>query len=145
MSILDRVLATAKGALQSYAGDKAFLAGAVAAAALVTAADGQIDESEIAAAIKGMQANKIVGASYSGSQIEEALTSALNNAKTRAGKIDLKRSIEALLTRPIEARQDVFLIAADIADDNGIGEQEKVVLFDIGKLLNLDANKLLAA
>ena len=83
--------------------------------------------------------------SYSASQIEEALTAALARAKSRAGRMENKRFIESLMARDITVRQDIFLIAADVADQGGIGDQERVVLADIGKLLNVDDNKLLAA
>ena len=92
-----------------------------------------------------MQANPIVSASYSGSQIEEALNAALTRAKSRAGRMENKRAIEALMTRDISVRQDVFLIAADTADQGGIGDEEANVLIEIGKLINVDAEKLLAA
>jgi tellurite resistance protein len=145
MGFLSNLLAKAEKSITSYTGDKVFLAGVAAAAANVTAADGSIDDSEINAAISGMQANPIVSASYSGSQIEEALNAALTRAKSRAGRMENKRAIEALQTRDIGVRQDVFLIAADTADQGGIGAEEKNVLIEIGKLINVDADKLLAA
>jgi tellurite resistance protein len=145
MSFFKKFIDQANKTLVSYTGDKAFLNGVASAAANVTAADGSIDDNEIDAAISGMQANPIVAASYTSSQIEEAFTAALTRAKTRAGRLDNKRAIEALVTRDVSVRQDVFMIAADTADQGGIGDQEKVVLLDIGKLINLDAEKLLAA
>jgi tellurite resistance protein len=144
MGFLSNVLATAKKTINSYAGDTSFLKGVASAAANVTAADGSIDDSEIEAAIAGMQANPIVSASYNSSQIEEALNGALSRAKSRAGRMENKRFIEALMTRDVSVRQDVFLIAADVADQDGIGAQEQVVLNDIAKLLNVDGAKLLA-
>jgi tellurite resistance protein len=145
MSLFKNFLANAQKTLTSYAGDKVFLNGVASAAANVTAADGSIDDSEIDAALSGMQANPIVSASYNSSQIEEALTAALTRAKTRAGRLENKRAIEALVTRDVNVRQDVFMVAADTADQGGIGNEERVVLADIGKLLNLDSEKLLAA
>jgi tellurite resistance protein len=144
MSFLSNVLDRAKKTITSYAGDTSFLKGVASAAANVTAADGSIDDSEIEAAIAGMQANPIVSASYNSSQIEEALNGALSRAKSRAGRMENKRFIEALMTRDVSVRQDVFLIAADVADQDGIGAQEQVVLNDIAKLLNVDGAKLLA-
>jgi tellurite resistance protein len=47
------------------------------------------------------------------------------------------------MTRDVAVRQDVFLIAADVADQGGIGSEEQVVLNDIAKLLNVDGAKLL--
>lgn len=143
MGFLSNLLSKAEATINSYAGDKTFLTGVAAAAANVTAADGSIDDNEIDAAISGMQANPIVSASYTSSQIEEALTAALSRAKSRAGRMENKRAIESLMTREIKVRQDVFLIAADVADQGGIGAEERVVLEDIGKLLNVDAAKLL--
>lgn len=143
MGFLSNLLSKAEKTVASYTGDADFLHGVAAAAANVTAADGSIDDSEIDTAISGMQANPIVGASYSGSQIEDALNHALQRAKTRSGRMENKRAIEALMTRSAEARQDVFLIAADVADNDGIGAEERKVLEEIAKALNLDANKLL--
>jgi tellurite resistance protein len=145
MGIFSKLIDTATKTINSYAGDKTFLNGVASAAANVTAADGSIDDAEIDSAIKGMQANAIVSGSYSASQIEEALSAALGRAKSRAGRMENKRFIEALVTRDITVRQDVFLISADVADQGGIGNEERVVLADIGKLLNVDDNKLLAA
>jgi tellurite resistance protein len=144
MSFLSNILSTAKKTINSYAGDAAFLKGVASAAANVTAADGSIDDNEIESAISGMQANPIVSASYSSSQIEEALNGALSRAKSRAGRMENKRFIEALMTRDVSVRQDVFLIAADVADQGGIGQEEHVVLNDIAKLLNVDGQKLLS-
>lgn len=143
MSFLENLIATAKKTINSYSGDSIFLKGVASAAANVTAADGEIDDNEVDAAIAGMQANPIVSASFNSSQIEEAYNGALVRAKTRAGRMENKRNIEALMTRDVGVRQDVFLIAADTADQGGIGDEERVVLHDIGKLLNVDATKLL--
>jgi tellurite resistance protein len=145
MGIFSKIIDTATKTINSYAGDKTFLNGVASAAANVTAADGSIDDNEIDSAIKGMQANAIVSASYSSSQIEEALSAALNRAKSRAGRMENKRFIEALATREVTVRQDIFLISADVADQGDIGAEERAVLADIGKLLNVDDNKLLAA
>lgn len=139
------LFSSARKALNSYTGDTNFLKGVASAAANVTAADGKIDDNEVDAAIKGMQSNALVAASFNSSQIEEAYGAALVRAKTRAGRMENKRFIESLMTRDVSVRQDVFLIAADVADQDGIGAEERVVLTDIGKLLNVDADKLLSA
>ena len=143
MSFFSKVFATARETINNYAGDDAFLKGVASAAANVTAADGQIDDDEVDAAIKGMQSNSIVGASFNSTQINDAYGMALIRAKTRAGRMENKRYIETLVTRDATVRQDVFLIAADVADQGGIGDDEMKVLNDIAGLLNLDAKKLL--
>lgn len=101
------------------------------------------DDNEIESAISGMMANPILAKSYSSAKIEEALNGALSKAKTRAGRIENKRAIEMLATRAVEQRQDVFLIAADVADNGGIGDDERKALDDIAKSLNVDGAKLL--
>lgn len=143
MGLLSKIFSDARKAVNSYVGDDAFLKGVASAAANVTAADGQIDEAEVDAAIKGMQSNSIVSASFNSTQISDAYSSALIRAKTRAGRMENKRYIEALVGREVAVRQDVFLIAADVADQDGIGDDEMKVLNDIAGLLNLDAKKLL--
>lgn len=143
MGFLAKVFSTARDAVNSYAGDDAFLKGVASAAANVTAADGSIDDDEVEAAIRGMQSNAIVGASFNSTQINDAYSMALIRAKSRAGRMENKRYIEALVARDATVRQDVFLIAADVADQGGIGDDEMKVLNDIAGLLNLDAKKLL--
>lgn len=143
MSFLQNMIASAKKTINSYSGDSVFLKAVASATANVTAADGKIEDNEMEAAISGMQANPIVSASFNSSQIEEAYQAALVRAKSRAGRMENKRNIEALMTRDISVRQDVFLIAADTADQGEIGPEEKAVLQEIGKLLNVDADKML--
>jgi tellurite resistance protein len=144
MNLITKLFSDARKAVNSYAGDDSFLKGVASAAANVTAADGVVEDSEVDAAIKGMQSNAIVSASFNSTQISDAYGLALIRAKTRAGRMENKRNIEALVSRDATVRQDVFLIAADVADQGGIGPEEMVVLTDIGGLLNLDAKKLLA-
>jgi tellurite resistance protein len=144
MSLISKLFSDARKAVNSYVGDDAFLKGVASAAANVTAADGKVEDEEVDAAIKGMQANTIVSASFNSTQISDAYGLALIRAKSRAGKMENKRNIEALVGRDATVRQDVFLIAADVADQGGIGAEEMAVLETIGGLLNLDAKKLLA-
>lgn len=143
MGLFDRLLGSGKKMLASYVNDKPFLAGVCAAAANVIVADGKIEDSEIEAALKGMSGHAALKDSFPGSEIEAALTLAINHAKTRMGKIENQRAIEALAGRNSHTREDVFLIAADVADDGGIGPEEKIVLLAIGKLLDVNAMQLL--
>lgn len=144
MGFLDNVLSKISSDFSKYAGDSAFLTAAVAASALVVNADGKIDDSEINAALKGLSGNAKLATAYKASVIESELTAAINSSKSRAGKITLNRALEAVSTRPLEQRQDIILIAADVADDGDIGSEEKDVLIGIGKLINIDAGKFLS-
>ena len=142
MGLLKDLLARGQKAAAAYTGDATFLAGAAAAAALVTRADGQVDEGEITKALEGLTANPLLK-SFMPTKVEDVFTQALERAKSRAGKIELQRSIAALAARSLEERQDVFLIGADVADDGGIGQEERKVLEEVAKTLGLDATKLL--
>jgi tellurite resistance protein len=146
MGILSDLIAASTKVLNSYKGDTVFLHAAAAAAANVIAADGTIEDTEIDAAIKGMLANETLKASYTPSQIEVALTEALNHAKTRAGRMTNTRAIEAMAAKPADAKQDVFLIAADVTDGNsknGLGADEKASLKKIADALGVDMTRLL--
>lgn len=148
MGFLSRMLDSAKKTVASYTGDAEFLLAAASAAANVVAADGTIEDAEVDAAIAGMMGNKILASSYAASKIEEEVGNAIQRAKTRAGRIQNQRHIEHMLTRDVELRQDILLIAADTTEGNSLhhlGEDEKKALEAIAKCLNLDANKLLAA
>ncbi|WP_368508111.1 Tellurite resistance protein TerB [Bradyrhizobium lupini] len=143
MGLFAKVFSDARKKINSYVGDDAFLKGVASAAANVTAADGVVEDSEVDASIKGMQSNTIVSGSFNSTQISDAYGLALIRAKTRAGRMENKRNIEALVGRDVTVRQDVFLIAADVCGDE-IKPEELTVLETIGGLLNLDAKKLLA-
>jgi tellurite resistance protein len=143
MGLFAKLFSDARRAVNTYVGDDAFLKGVASAAANVTAADGKVEDAEVDAAIKGMQANTLVAGSFNSTQISDAYGLALIRAKSRAGRMENKRNIEALVSREATVRQDVFLIAADVADQDGIGAEEMTVLNDIATLLNLDAKKLL--
>ena len=143
MGLFDNLLGKVSSDFTKYSGDAAFLSAAASASALVVNADGQIDDAEINAALKGLSGNAKLAAAYKPSQIEEELNTALNDSKSRAGKIKLTRALEADATRPLEQRQDILLVAADVADLGGIGDKEKEALTEIGKLINIDGAKLL--
>lgn len=142
MGLFAKLFSDARRAVNSYVGDDAFLKAVASAAANVTAADGVVEESEIDASIKGMQSNALVANSFNSTQISDAYSMALIRAKTRAGRMENKRNIEALVSRDVTVRQDIFLIAADVCGDE-IKPEEMTVLETIGQLLNLDAKKLL--
>lgn len=144
MSFLKKVVGDIGAQFKQYQGDTVFLNATAAACANVTAADGKIDDDEIDAAISGMLSKDELKAAFSPATIESAVSEALNRAKSRSGRMENLRAIQAMAVRPAEQRQDVFLIAADVADQGGsIGNEEDVVLTTIAKELSLDKNKLL--
>lgn len=144
MSILQDAILRFGRTIMSYAGDAVFLQASVSAAANVIVADGDIDEEEVESAISGMRANPILEKSYDTLRIEQELYEAIARAKTRAGRLENLRHAQAIADRPIEQRQDVFLIAADVADYGGISEIEHKALDEIGAALQVDKSTLLS-
>lgn len=144
MSILQDAILRFGRTIMSYAGDAVFLQASVSAAANVIVADGDIAEEEIESAITGMRANPILEKSYDTLRIEQELYEAIARAKTRAGRLENLRHAQAIADRPIEQRQDVFLIAADVADYGGISEIEHKALDEIGAALQVDKTTLLS-
>ncbi len=143
MSILQDAILRFGRTIMSYAGDAVFLQAAVSAAANVIVADGDVAEEEIESAIAGMRANPILEKSYDTLRIEQELYEAIARAKMRAGRIENLRLVQALADRPIEQRQDVFLIGADVADFGGISEVEHKALDEIAASLQVDKATLL--
>ncbi len=132
-------------AVKSFAGDAVFMQAAVAAAANVIVADGETDEEEIESALVSMRANPLLERSYDTLTLEKELYEALARAELRAGRLENLRLIAAIEDRPIEHRQHVFLIAADVADKGGITDTEHRMLEEIAKALDVDKVALLMA
>ena len=129
--------------VQSFAGDSAFMEAAVAAAANVIVADGDTDEEEIEAALASMRANPILEKSYDTLALEKELFEALARAELRAGRLENLQLVRALAERPLEDRQHVFLIAADVADKGGVTTTEHKALQDIADALGVDKAQLM--
>lgn len=143
MSIFQDAILRFGRTIMSYAGDALFLQAAVSAAANVTVADGDVDEEEVESAIVGMRANPILQKSYNTLRIEQELYEGIARAKTRAGRIENLRHVASIAERPIVQRQDVFLIAADVADFGGISAVEHKALDEIAAALQVDKPALL--
>ena len=143
MSIFQDAILRFGRTIMSYAGDAVFLQAAVSAAANVIVADGDVAEEEIEKAIEGIRVNPILERSYNTLRIEQELYEAISRAKTRAGRLENLRLAGAIAERPIEQRQDVFLIGADVADFDGISAVEHKALDEIAGALQVDKSALL--
>ena len=143
MGFLQDALVRLNRVVQSFAGDSTFMAAAVAAAANVIVADGDTDEEEIEAALASMRANPILEKSYDTLALEKELYEALARAELRAGRLENLQLLRAIGDRPLEDRQHVFLIAADVADKGGVTETEHKALDEIAKALDVDKAALL--
>ena len=129
--------------VMSFAGDAVFMQAAVAAAANVIVADGETDEEEVETALAAMRANPILEKSYDTLALEKELYEALARAELRAGRLENLHLVAAIADRPLDHRQNVFLIAADVADKGGVTETEHKVLDDLARTLDVDKNTLL--
>ena len=146
MGFFDSANRAISGVTNRLSGNADFLEAVCAAASLVAAADGSIDESEIEAAISGVSNNATLAKIYTPSQIEEEMNKQLRRATTIAGKMQLKREITEIVQKNSAIREDVFLIAADVANaDGNIGDAERKTLGVIASLLGVDGAKMMAA
>jgi tellurite resistance protein len=75
--------------------------------------------------------------------LAHALYEALGRARTRAGRAENLVRIGAVAGRSEEQRRNVFLVAADVADHEGIGNEEHAALAEVGAALRLDGDALL--
>ncbi|MFC7663469.1 tellurite resistance TerB family protein [Methylorubrum suomiense] len=130
--------------LTAYAGDESLMQGAVSACANVAVADGELMSEEFETALAGLRANPILEKGYDSLMLEHALYEGLGRARTRAGRAENLVRIAGLADRPEEQRRNVFLIAADVADHEGIGPQEQAALAEIAEALGVDGAGLLA-
>lgn len=132
------------GKVNKFKGNKDFLEGVCAAAALVAFADGSCSDTEASAAIKAITSNAVMSGSFSGREIETTIDSMLKRAEGgRVGRAGLYREIEEVLTKDPsgDMAEAVLLTALDVADDGGIEDKERAVLEQIASKLRLDLKK----
>ncbi|MEH3145391.1 MAG: tellurite resistance TerB family protein [Methylobacterium frigidaeris] len=127
----------------AYAGDEALMQAAVSASANVIVADGEVAGEEFETALAGMRADPVLEKGYDTLMLEEELYVAIGRARSRAGRMQNLHLIEAVAGRPREQRQSVFLIAADVADHEGISPVEHKALGEVAAALGLDMAALL--
>ncbi|MCG7492405.1 tellurite resistance TerB family protein [Thalassobius sp. Cn5-15] len=107
------------GGAKRMSGRTDLLEAVCASAALVAAADGDIDDIEIEATANAVTANKVLKDSFSTREIEACIDSMLARAQgRRVGKIGLWKEIEDVAGNH-EDSEIVLLTAMDIADADG--------------------------
>jgi tellurite resistance protein len=143
MGILQNVLDRFSQTVKAYTGDDVLMQAAVSAASNVIVADGEVAGDEFETALLGMRANPILEKGYDTLMLEEGLYEGIARARTRAGRVENLRRVAAIADRPEEQRQNVFLIAADVADHEGISEIEDKALAEIATALSVDKAMLL--
>lgn len=145
MSLVADFLTRVARAVTAYAGDETLMQAAVSAAANVMVADGEVASEEFETALTGVLASPILEKGYDALMVEEALYEAIGRARTRAGRADNLRRISAMAGRQGDQRESVFLLAADVADHDGIAEIEHAALTEIAAALIVDRDRLLDA
>lgn len=130
--------------LTAYAGDESLMQAAVSACANVAVADGEVMSEEFDTALAGLRANPILEKGYDGLMLEHALYEGLGRARTRAGRSENLVRVALIADRPEEQRRTVFLLAADVADHEGIGAKEQAALAEIAEALGVNGAGLLA-
>lgn len=145
MTLIQDVLASFARTVTAYAGDEALMQAGVSAAANVIVADGEMASEEFQTALSGVLAHPIVQKGYDLLMLEEALYEAVGRARTRAGRVENLRRVAAIAGRPIDQRHDVFLVAADVADHEGIAPIEDAALTEIAAALIVDKAACLQA
>jgi tellurite resistance protein len=143
MNVVSDFFARIAQAVTAYAGDETLMQAVVSAAANVIVADGEVASEEFATALTGALTSPIIEKGYDALMLEEALYEAIGRARTRFGRADNLRRVEALAGRPPDQRERVFLIAAEVADHDGIADIERVALSEIAAALGVDTARLL--
>jgi tellurite resistance protein len=143
MGIFENILTRFSQTVKAYTGDDALMQAAVSAASNVIVADGEVAGDEFETALLGMRANPILEKGYDTLMLEEELYQGIARARTRAGRVENLRRIAAIADRPEEQRENVFLIAADVADHEGISEVEGNALSEIATALSVGKAALL--
>lgn len=107
----------------------------------VSAADGNIEDSEVKKLEKVISSNKhlkIYGAETTSTvdEFEQKFTDSI-----RAGRLEVRKLLEEISSNRDEAEL-VLVIVLDVAEANGdVGDDEQAVINEIAKLLGLDASK----
>lgn len=133
-------------AASKFSGRTDFREAVCAAAALVAAADGEIEDGEIKATIRAIGANKALSAGFDQKVIETTMQGMLDRAGGgRVGRSGLWTEIEEVL-KDVDMANAVVLTALDVAEGDGeIEPQEMVVLERLAGLAKIDLKKMLAA
>lgn len=129
--------------LRSYAGDKVFLAAAVSFAANIIKADGKVEDAELKKATRVINDHPIIKGNFSVDEIGRALDDALDRAETRGGRRVNEGHLGQMREREPADREAIFLIGADVADVNGLGEDERAALMKGAEVLGVDGADLL--
>lgn len=143
--VLKRIAGSATREVKAeYGESKDFLEAVCATAALVAAADGEIEESERRKVVSLITNHATLGKLYKSSDIEATAETMFKRAKDASGRQQLARELDDIKERPNggQMAEDVYLLALDIANADGeVEPEEDKVLKKIAGRLGVDAGK----
>lgn len=130
--------------MNKYSGNTDFLEAVCAASALVAAADGKVEDSEIDATVKAVSANPSLSGAFNGRQIEQTISQMLERANGgRVGRMGLMRELEDIAA-DADMCEAVMLAALDVAEGDGnIDDDEMKVLQKVADTLKQNLNSML--
>ncbi|MEE9983683.1 tellurite resistance TerB family protein [Agrobacterium pusense] len=127
---------------KKFSGKTDFLEAVCAASALVATADGDLDDSELLAAVAAVKSNAALSGAFDARAIETTMDKMCRRAVGRVGKAGLFKEIEDIKADH-DMSETVLLVALDVADSGGISDDEKAVLAKIASTVGLDLAKYL--
>lgn len=135
----------AEAAVQKFSGRTDFLEAVCASAALIAAADGEIEDSEVDAAVKAVKANKALAQGFDQQTIDRTINAMLERAGGgRVGRAGLRKEIMEVAKDP-EMAEAVILTALDVAEADGeVEPAEQKLLENLAKDLGIDLARLAA-
>ena len=136
------------GAASKLSGKTDLLEATCAACALIAAADGDIEDSELMTTLEALTNHPTLSAAFKQSEIENTANAMFKRAKGGAmGRIGLKKEIEQAKSKSTSDDLELILaVAIDVSRSDGEMEPaEMKVLKDIAGILRLDLNSYLAA
>jgi len=131
----------AREVASEYGQNKDFLEAVCAAAALVAAADGDIEEAEKRKVVALITNHATLGKLYKSSDIEGTASAMFARAKDASGRQQLARELDDIKDKPAGAKmaEDVYLLALDIAHADGeVEPAEEKVLAKIASRLGVN-------
>ena len=142
MSFLTKIGGAFSGGANKLSGRKDYLEGLTSAVAYMSSCDGKIGDDELDAGMKSINSIPAITSAYDTHAISSSLDGMLKRAGGgRMGRRGLMKEMEDLQKSDFSEREAILLVALDVADQGGIGDDEKKAAGDIAQALGLDVAK----